>query len=75
MPCPSSSAGVGILVEPRDPARLAAAMATAWSDDAVHDRLASAARARSQKAHRAWRDVARDTRAVYASVARPGVRL
>lgn len=72
---PELAAGVGILVEPRDPARLAAAVATAWSDDAVHDRLAAAARARSQKSPRTWRDVAHDTRAVYASVARPGVRL
>jgi O-antigen biosynthesis alpha-1,3-rhamnosyltransferase len=72
---PELAAGVGILVEPRDPARLAAALATAWSDDAVHDRLATAARARSQKAPRAWGDVARETRAVYASIARSGIRL
>jgi O-antigen biosynthesis alpha-1,3-rhamnosyltransferase len=72
---PELASGVGILVEPRDPARLAAAVATAWSDDAVHDRLAAAARARSQKAPRTWSDVARETRVVYASVARPGVRL
>jgi glycosyltransferase involved in cell wall biosynthesis len=67
---PEIAAGVGILVEPRDPGRLAAALATAWSDDAVHDRLATAARARSIMAPRTWRDVARETRAVYASVAR-----
>ena len=66
---------VGILVEPRDPARLAAALATAWSDDAVHDRLAAAARARSLEAPRTWRDVARETRAVYASVARTGIAI
>jgi glycosyltransferase involved in cell wall biosynthesis len=70
---PEIVSGVGILVEPRDVARLAAAVATAWSDDAVHDRLAAAARARSLKSPRTWRDVARETRAVYGSVARiPG---
>ena len=67
---PEIAAGVGILVEPREPGRLAAALATAWSDDAVHDRLAAAARARSIAAPRTWRDVARETRAVYASVVR-----
>lgn len=67
---PEIVSGVGILVEPRDVARLAAAVATAWSDDAVHDRLAAAARARSLKSPRTWRDVARETRAVYGSVAR-----
>ncbi len=72
---PELAAGVGILVEPRDPGRLAAALATAWSDDTVHDRLTTAARARSHKSSRTWRDVAYDTRAVYASIARPGVRL
>jgi glycosyltransferase involved in cell wall biosynthesis len=72
---PEIAARVGILVEPRDPARLAAAVATAWSDDAVHDRLAAAARARSVDAPRTWRDVARETRAVYASVARTGVTI
>jgi alpha-1,3-rhamnosyl/mannosyltransferase len=68
---PEIVSGVGILVEPRDAARLAAAVATAWSDDAVHDRLAAAARARTLKTPRTWRDVARETRAVYAAVARP----
>jgi O-antigen biosynthesis alpha-1,3-rhamnosyltransferase len=67
---PEIVSGVGILVEPRDVRRLAAAVATAWSDDAVHDRLAAAARARSLKSPRTWRDVARETRAVYGSVAR-----
>jgi D-inositol-3-phosphate glycosyltransferase len=71
---PEIVTGVGIVVEPRDVSRLAAAIATAWSDDAVHDRLAAAARARTAEEPRGWRDVARETRAVYSSVARTGTR-
>ena len=67
---PEIAKGVGILVEPRDAARLAAALSTDWSADAVHDRLVAAARARRIAAPRTWRDVARETRAVYASVAK-----
>ncbi len=68
----------GILVEPRDRERLAAAIATMWADDAVRARLVApltsrragrtaATRARS----RTWADVADDVRAVYAEVGRP----
>ena len=65
----------GILVEPRDPERLAVALSTAWTDDVVHGRLAAAATRRatsSGRAARSWRDVARDVRAIYAEVSRPG---
>jgi glycosyltransferase involved in cell wall biosynthesis len=68
---PELVGSAGILVEPRDPRRLAVALATAWADDRVHGRLAAAARERSEADHRTWRDVARDTRAVYAAA---GVR-
>jgi glycosyltransferase involved in cell wall biosynthesis len=61
----------GILVEPRDPARLAEALRTAWADDRVHVRLLDAARARNAERPRSWSDVAWDTRRVYAEV---GVR-
>ena len=61
----------GILVEPRDPARLAEALRTAWADDRVHGRLVDAARARNAERPRSWSDVAWDTRRVYAEV---GVR-
>ncbi|TMD32932.1 MAG: glycosyltransferase [Chloroflexi bacterium] len=70
---PELVAGAGILVEPRDPARLAAALAAAWSDESVHDRLVNEARARAAAAARTWSDVARETRVVYASVARPSI--
>ena len=65
----------GILVEPRDPDRLTAALLAAWSDDVVHDRLVAAAlgrAARSGPASRTWRDVARDVRAIYEEVSGPG---
>jgi len=61
----------GILVEPRDAARLAVALSTAWSDDRVHAGLSQAARERAVLNPRTWADVARETRAVYARV---GVR-
>ena len=60
--CPRLVGAAGILVEPRDPDRLAVALATVWADDRVHDRSrrprASAPRAR----RRTWADVARETR-------------
>jgi glycosyltransferase involved in cell wall biosynthesis len=59
----------GILVEPRDPARLAEALRTAWADDDVHARLAGLARDRANFDSRTWDDVARETRAVYAEAA------
>jgi glycosyltransferase involved in cell wall biosynthesis len=68
---PELVGAAGILVEPRDPARLAVALATIWSDDRVHGRLAAAARERSETDHRTWLDVARDTRAVYAAAGVP----
>jgi glycosyltransferase involved in cell wall biosynthesis len=59
----------GILVEPRDPDRLASALATIWSDDRVHDGLVAAATDRAEA--RTWTaaDVALATRRVYAEVA------
>ncbi|HKG56508.1 MAG TPA: glycosyltransferase, partial [Candidatus Limnocylindrales bacterium] len=61
----------GILVEPRDPGRLAVALATAWSDDGIHEGLVAAAMDRARGDRRTWLDVAADTRRVYAAV---GVR-
>jgi glycosyltransferase involved in cell wall biosynthesis len=70
---PELVAGAGILVEPRDARRLAIALAAAWSDETVHVRLVAEARARAAQADRSWADVARETRAVYADVARPSI--
>jgi glycosyltransferase involved in cell wall biosynthesis len=64
---PEVVGGAGILVEPRDPARLATALATSWSDDDVHGRLVAAARERARN-RPTWVDVARQTRDVYETV-------
>ena len=61
----------GIIVEPRDPDRLAEALRTAWADERVHRRLASLALERATGDRRSWAAVAADTRRVYAEV---GVR-
>jgi glycosyltransferase involved in cell wall biosynthesis len=61
----------GILVEPGDPTRLATAIRTVWTDDGLHASLQAAAAARPE-ADRTWADVARETRAVWARVARHG---
>jgi glycosyltransferase involved in cell wall biosynthesis len=58
----------GLLVEPRDPDRLAHALRTAWADDRVHRGIAAAAGGRAGAERRRWSDVARETRAVYAAV-------
>jgi len=63
----------GILVEPRDRERLAAAITTAWGDAPVRRVIARAATERAAakgRAARSWIDVARDVRAIYASVGR-----
>ncbi len=59
----------GLLVEPRDPDRLAHALRAAWADDHVHRGIAGAAAVRAGSDRRTWADVARETRAVYAAVA------
>ena len=64
----------GLLVEPGDPDRLASALRTAWSDDAVHAGLVAATADRVAAA-RTWADVATDIRAVWAEVARPAPML
>jgi glycosyltransferase involved in cell wall biosynthesis len=66
---PEIVARAGILVEPRDPARLAVALDTVWGDSPVQRRLVKEARARSAVPRRTWADVAHETRAVYAAAA------
>lgn len=67
---PEIVGAAGILVEPRDPARLAQALATAFVDDRVHGSLVALARERAETEQRTWADVARETRAIYAETAR-----
>ncbi|KRT64482.1 MAG: group 1 glycosyl transferase [Chloroflexi bacterium CSP1-4] len=68
-PLPEIVGSAGILVEPRDAARLAAALRSIWSDGRIHAQLARAAQARAAGPRRTWHDVARETRAVYADAA------
>lgn len=65
---PELVGAAGLLVEPRDPDRLAVALTAIWTDDRVHAGVASAARDRAASDRRTWADVARETRAVYAEV-------
>jgi glycosyltransferase involved in cell wall biosynthesis len=69
---PEIVGSAGIVVEPRDPERLASALATAWSDEPVYGRLAAAARERAETDRRTWDDVADATRRIYAEVASRG---
>ncbi|HSK52477.1 MAG TPA: glycosyltransferase [Clostridia bacterium] len=62
----------GILVEPREPERLAAALRAVWLEASVHGRLVAAAQARARDRRPTWSEVARATRAVYAEVATRG---
>jgi glycosyltransferase involved in cell wall biosynthesis len=57
----------GILVEPRDPERLAEAIRTAWADDRLRGQLVEAA-LENPNARRTWADVAMETRRIYADV-------
>ena len=70
-PLPGLVGRAGLLVEPREPDRLAIAIATIWADDTVHDGIAAIARERAALPARSWADVAAETRAVYAEA---GVR-
>jgi glycosyltransferase involved in cell wall biosynthesis len=69
---PEIVGAAGILVEPRDPARLASALHAAIADDRVHARLAATARERAEASNRTWSDVARETRRIYAEVGAKG---
>ena len=69
---PEIVGAAGILVEPRDPARLASALATAIADDRVHDSLVATARERAESTARTWADVARETRRIYVEVGATG---
>jgi glycosyltransferase involved in cell wall biosynthesis len=67
---PEVVGAAGILVDPRDPRRLATALRAAWTDDELHASLVAVALERAGQP-RTWADVARETRAIWAEVARP----
>ena len=66
-PLPELVGPAGLLVEPRDPDRLAVAIGTIWADDTVHGGLVNAVRDRAGQLP-TWAGVAADTRRVYAEV-------
>jgi glycosyltransferase involved in cell wall biosynthesis len=66
---PEVVGAAGILVDPGDPARLAAAIRATWSDADPYPGLVAAARERAERS-RTWADVARETRAAWADAAR-----
>jgi glycosyltransferase involved in cell wall biosynthesis len=68
-PLPEIVGPAGIIVEPRDEARLAEALRAVWSDGRIHEQLRRAAQARSAAPRRTWLDVARETRTAYAEAA------
>ncbi len=57
----------GIIVEPRDPDRLASALAALWSGGPVAEQVWRAAR-RAADTRRTWADVCQETRLAWASV-------
>jgi len=66
---PEIVGNAGIVVEPRDPARLAAAMSALWAEGALADQLRRQAARRAEGPQRSWQDVARETREAYAVAA------
>ncbi len=68
-PLPEIVGTAGILVEPRNPERLASALATVWSDDRVHDGLFAMARDRAETNTWTAADAALATRRVYTEAA------
>lgn len=64
---PETIGAAGIIVEPRDPARLATAIRAIWEGGAVARQVTRRARQRAAGPQRTWADVARETRAVYAA--------
>ncbi len=65
---PEIVGGAGILVEPGDPDRLAAAILAGWTDESLWARLRAEAMTRTGPRRRTWGDVARATRIVYTDV-------
>ena len=67
---PESVGSAGIVVEPRDPTRMAAALEALWATGSLAQQLHRQARRRADAAPRTWSDVARETRLAYAAAVR-----
>ena len=66
---PEVVGSAGIVVAPRDAARLAAAIEAVWEAGSLADQLRRQAHRRAETNARTWADVARETRQVYADAA------
>ncbi|HEY4944544.1 MAG TPA: glycosyltransferase [Candidatus Limnocylindrales bacterium] len=66
---PEAVGSAGLLVPPRDPDRLAAALRAAWAEERVHRAIAEVAAERAAPGRRTWADVARGTREAYVAAA------
>ena len=66
---PEMVGSAGIVVEPRDPPRMAAALEAIWATGSLAQQLRRQAVKRADGPQRNWSDVARETRVAYASVA------
>jgi glycosyltransferase involved in cell wall biosynthesis len=66
---PESVGSAGIVVEPQDPNRLAAAIEAMWSGGSLAEQLRRQARRRAEGVQRTWSDVARETREAYSAAA------
>lgn len=72
---PEVVGSAGIVVEPRDPVRLAAALEAIWAGGSLAQQLRRQAHRRAAAAQRSWSDVAHETRLVYeAAAGTPGER-
>ncbi len=66
---PETVGSAGIIVEPRDPRRLAAALEAMWSAGALAEQLRRRALRRAETNVRTWADVAGETRVAYSVAA------
>jgi glycosyltransferase involved in cell wall biosynthesis len=71
-PLPEIVGPAGIIVEPRDPGRMAMALRALWDGGPVADQVRRTAQVRAAGGRRRWADVARETRAVWAAAAADG---
>ncbi len=69
---PETVGSAGIVVAPRDPNRLAAAIEALWEGGSLAEQLRRQAHRRAENTTRTWSDVAQETREVYAAAAGSG---
>ena len=66
---PETVGSAGIVVEPRDPARMASALEALWAAGPLAKQLRNHAKRRAAQPQRSWSDVAHETREAYAQAA------